>query len=166
MSNLQPFTGALIAECLRDRGVKFMTDDEGACLARFGSNNVPLGNLDVWLSPDGSDRDIFLVRAIAEMEFSEPEHAGVTRICNEWNSTRRWPKAYLRVDDDGGSGQVFLEEQLLIRGQGISKELVITFFDVVIATSLQFWEWALQEKLIGHLAADDARLKMPISTFH
>lgn len=49
----------------------------------------------------GDRREILQVRGQWNREFAIERLPELLELCNEWNADRVWPKAYLRVRDDG-----------------------------------------------------------------
>ena len=49
----------------------------------------------------GERQEILQVRGQWNREFAIERLTEVLEICNEWNAERVWPKAYVRVRDDG-----------------------------------------------------------------
>lgn len=49
----------------------------------------------------GEEGEILQVRGQWNREFAIERLTEVLELCNEWNAERIWPKAYLRVRDDG-----------------------------------------------------------------
>ena len=164
-SPLRPFNGEMIAECLRRRGNKFRRDDDGDCIAGYASPDGKVMLL-LTLQAVGSKGRVFALRAHAPMRFPSEVFDAIMRLCNEWNADRRWPKAYLRRGDDGKDGEICLEEHLLMPRCGIPEDLVETLIEVVIDSSFEFWKWAMEVKLVGHLAEDSILMFAESSAVH
>ncbi|WP_182113618.1 MULTISPECIES: YbjN domain-containing protein [unclassified Actinotalea] len=49
----------------------------------------------------GDDQEILQVRGQWNREFSIERLTEVLELCNDWNAEKIWPKAYVRVRDDG-----------------------------------------------------------------
>ena len=49
----------------------------------------------------GQKQEILQVRGVWNREFAIERLTEVLEVCNEWNADKIWPKAYVRVRDDG-----------------------------------------------------------------
>lgn len=91
---LRPLTDALIAAVLANRGYAFRTDSDGDLFGRWGDNVVYFFRL-------GTAGELLQVRTVAAPTFPIERVPALHAFCNGWNRDRLWPKAFVRVGDDG-----------------------------------------------------------------
>ena len=89
-----PVTRDRIATYLLSRGYRFLLDDDGDL------GGLWRGRL-FYFFMFGDRSEILQVRGQWNREVSIERLEEVLEACNEWNADRIWPKAYVRVRDNG-----------------------------------------------------------------
>ncbi len=90
----RPLTAERVREWLRGRGYAWFVDMDG------DTGGLWHGRMFYFLTL-GDDRQILQIRAQWNRSFSIERLTEVLDVCNTWNTERIWPKAYVRVRDDG-----------------------------------------------------------------
>ena len=89
-----PLTNERLGAWFTRHGYRYFVDDEGDV------GGVWRGRL-FYFFLFGEHQEILQVRGQWNREFAIERLPDVLEICNEWNADRIWPKAYVRVRDDG-----------------------------------------------------------------
>jgi hypothetical protein len=100
-ATLQPLTNALITAVLDGDELEYFTDsddDVGASWQEFL----------LYFFRSGDAKEILYVRATIERQFKESDLGRLYEFCNEWNDTKLWPKAFVRVNKDGDDSTVLV----------------------------------------------------------
>lgn len=93
-SAIPPISAHRIVDWLAANNYHYFVDNEGDV---GGLWNTRLFSFYLY----GDDGEILQVRGTWNREFSIERIAEVLEFCNEWNGQRVWPKAFVRVRDDG-----------------------------------------------------------------
>lgn len=83
-----------ILSWLKDQGYTFFVDSDGDIGGIWNSRLF-------YFLRFGTDLEILQVRGLWNRDLTIERIAEVLNFCNDWNTERIWPKAYLRVRDDG-----------------------------------------------------------------
>ena len=83
-----------IADYLVSRGYRFVVDDDGDLTGTWDGSRF-------WFLLLGDHEEILQIRGQWHREVAIERLEEVLDICNEWNADRIWPKAYVRVRDNG-----------------------------------------------------------------
>jgi hypothetical protein len=147
MATVEKFTRPMIERYLRSVGVKFLTDSDGDFVVQFGYSETQGCELSFYFIAGGRENEIYVIRAFSDKRIARDEWARAVMLCNQWNTERRWPKAYLQVKDPASDnyGAILLEEQIDLE-KGIHQELLDDFSNTFVVTAGSFWEWAHKEK--------------------
>lgn len=89
-----PLSAARIQQWLGRQGYSWFVDSEG------DTGGLWRGRLFYFFAL-GEDGDILQVRGQWNRTFAIERLSEVLEVCNDWNIEKVWPKAYLRVRDDG-----------------------------------------------------------------
>ena len=89
-----PLTTARLGSWFKRHGYTYFVDDEGDV------GGMWRGRL-FFFFLFGARGEILQVRGQWNREFAIERPTEVLEICNEWNADKIWPKAYVRVRDDG-----------------------------------------------------------------
>ena len=89
-----PLTRERIADYLVARGYRFVVDDDGDLTGTWDGSRF-------WFLLLGEQQEILQVRGQWHREVAIERLEEVLDVCNEWNADRIWPKAYVRVRDNG-----------------------------------------------------------------
>jgi hypothetical protein len=146
MTVVQKFTRDLIANYLRRRGLKFLVDSDGDFLVQFAYSETIGCELSMLLMAAGPRGDVYAIRLLSNKRIPKEERDRILRLCNTWNSARRWPKAYLHIPDSSpdAPGEIRLEADLCLE-KGVHQELLDDFTDTILLAGHAFWEWAHKE---------------------
>jgi hypothetical protein len=147
MAVVKQFDRSMIEEFLKSTGLRYLRDSDGDFIVQFGFD-VDRGNeMSVMLMASGNMGQIYSIYTESTTIIQPGDVDRAIRMCNTWNTEKRWPKAYLRLRQDAGRsyGRIILEGQLDVE-KGIHQELLDDFTGTIIATSNAFWEWAHREQ--------------------
>jgi hypothetical protein len=89
-----PLSTERLVGWLRDHGYSYFVDNDGDV------GGLWRGRL-FYFFCFGEHGEIFQVRGQWNRQFAIERLTEVLEICNAWNGDRLWPKAYVRVRDDG-----------------------------------------------------------------
>ncbi len=146
MAIVSQFDRSMIEQFLKSTGLRYLRDSDGDFIVQFGFD-VDRGNeMSVMLMASGNMGQIYAIYTESTTIIQPLDVERAIRMCNTWNTEKRWPKAYLRMRQDAGRsyGRIMLEGQLDLE-KGIHQELLDDFTSTIIATSNAFWEWAHKE---------------------
>lgn len=150
MPQVEQLTETLVERSIKELGLQYLKDPDGDLRVSFARDDDSGRELTAWIQREGTERHILLVRVLADHSVSKNDFARVIMLCNAWNSTRRWPSAFLYGTEGqelkvASEGQVVLEFQIDC-GKGIHSELVTDICGTTIACAHQFWTWAHGEQ--------------------
>jgi hypothetical protein len=147
MAVVQPFTRSMIEQCLRSTQTKYLKDSDGDFIVQFNYSDEIGCDFDILIMAGGKNADICSVTGRANKRIQKNDWGRAIMICNTWNKEKRWPKAYLYVQDPATStsGAVYLEQQIDL-SPGVHQELLNDFIFTTISGVISFWEWAHQEQ--------------------
>ncbi len=94
------FGRMLIEHYLRERRLVYLVGGNGELCVKF-ANGERAAVTEIVFSMEGTDGNIVVVRARSSAVFGPDQHARLTEFVDEWNRTRRWPKAFTVVGADG-----------------------------------------------------------------
>jgi hypothetical protein len=136
----------MIEKFLRSQNYRFLRDNDDDFVLQFGYDKDTDCKLSFNLMVSGKANDIYSILARSDKNVSRQEWGRVIMLCNTWNREKRWPKAYLYVQDPDSSpyGEIFLEQHFNLE-QGIHQELFNDFTSNMIVVSNLFWEWIHNE---------------------
>src|SRR6185312_13136494 len=123
MPIVRSFDRSMIESCLRTNQMKFLRDNDGDFRVEFGFDDEMGCELTISLAAAGQQHDIFSMLIFTDKRIPNWDWNRVIQVCNEWNDTRRWPKAYLHVRDTSDSTAGILLEQSIDLEHGIHQEL-------------------------------------------
>ncbi|MFN8535069.1 MAG: YbjN domain-containing protein [Dehalococcoidia bacterium] len=146
MASVERLSPELLVKYLESRRLGYERDDETDYRVEFPFDPELGCALHIWLLLGGRDRQILSVRAVGQIPIARTEFEKVLDLCNEWNSDRRWPKAYLyRRTPADDVGAIYLEENIDL-APGVHQELLEDWLDTMRSASVEFWIWAHGEK--------------------
>ncbi len=100
------------------------------------------GPLQVVISRDPSKRHL-LLHATLGVRLPEERINEAMGVCNEWNTNRIYPVAYVRqVSEDA---KVLMTKSAIETSVGMHSELLDRFIRTAIAASREFFQWAHDE---------------------
>lgn len=94
------FGRMLMEHYLRERRLVYLVAGDGELCVKF-TNSERTAVTAIVFSMEGPDGNIAVVRARTSAVFAPDQHTRLTAFVDEWNRTKRWPKAYTVVDADG-----------------------------------------------------------------
>lgn len=149
---VQPFDRDMIKAHLDQAELKYTVDDDGDYRVDFAAAEEGQPELSFWLSAEGTNDDIFVVRCVTNLGVDKTLWPQAVMACNQWNTEKRYPKAYLWVSSDPEAlfGQIRLESQYPV-GAGVIQPLIDDWIATTFGTSFGFWEWMGES---GHLASE------------
>ncbi|MEE3065256.1 MAG: YbjN domain-containing protein [Actinomycetota bacterium] len=138
------FGRMLIEHYLRERRLAYLVGGDGEFCVKL-SNNERTAVTAINSSMEGADGSTAVVRAQSTAVFWPDLHARLTEFADEWNRTRRWPKAYTVVGADGapevlGEWSWLMDSEfpseLYDRWMSIVVDAAVTLFDDLTARPL------------------------------
>ena len=150
---VQPFDRAMIQDHLERNDLKFTTDEDGDFRVDFAPVAEGGPEISVWLTAEGANEDIFVIRVVANAAIPKTSWPGIVDACNRWNQEKRYPKAFLMipVNVEELFAPVHLEGQFPMSA-GATQPMVDEFISTIIGTGFSFWQWLAEE---GILTRDD-----------
>ncbi len=142
MPSIKKFDHSLIKNFLEETNLNFLTDKEGDFTVNFAYDEELGCELSFWFIVTGSNDEIYQILVSSDKEIPKSQWARVLMLCNTWNKDKRWPKAYLHVEDmnTDTTGNILLEEQIDLE-QGIHQALLNDYTGTILSTAFQFWKW-------------------------
>jgi len=147
MPTVEKFGSSMLEKYVKKQGWKFLRDSDGDYRVAFSHDDSVGCELTLWLIAGGQKDEILMVLVSSNKRIQKNDWPRVIGLCNTWNRTRRWPKAYLHIEDPAKdvAAEIRLEGQLDLE-RGVHQELVNDFCDTIWQFSLQFWNWAHKEQ--------------------
>ncbi|MBX5457032.1 MAG: YbjN domain-containing protein [Thermogemmatispora sp.] len=147
MSDVKPFSHAMIETCLRDQKLRFLRDEDNDIVVQFRYDPDCACELTFYLMAQGEKQEIYTLLCRSSRRLGPEEWERALVLCNTWNRERRWPKSYLRSFGNNGAayGELCLEEHIDLEA-GIHQELLTSFTMTFLASSFGFWRWLHQEQ--------------------
>ena len=144
MATVSIFDQDTLERSLTSEDINFEKIDKNNYLLNFEYDNECGCEIQVILSIDGQQNEIFAVRAFTDREIPKSQWADIIMLCNSWNKMSRWPKAYLDVTAPDTVGKIVLEEQIDL-SKGIQDGLLIDYMKTAIGSAFQFYKWMHKE---------------------
>ena len=147
MATVKNFDRSMIKNYLTRKEYKFLVDSDGDFLIKFAYDPDYACQMSVYLIVTGSKQDVYSVRIMTDKRIPKSDWGKALMLCNTWNKERRWPTAYLKVNDPDRDpiGTIELNYNLDLE-QGIHQELLDDFTSIIISTGDAFWTWAHKEQ--------------------
>ena len=147
---VQPFDRDMIKNHLERNDLKHLVDQDGDLRVDFAAFDDSGYEFSVWLTAEGTNEDIFVIRALANARVPKTQWPVVTAFCNKWNMEKRYPKAFLWIPDDTEQlfGAIHLEGQFPLAA-GVTQMILDEFISTIIGTSFSFWEAVSTERLLA-----------------
>ena len=146
---ITPFERSMIKDHLDRFDLKSTVDADGDFRVEFAASEETGVDITFWLTAEGTNEDIFVVRAIGNVAVPKTIWPQVVWACNQWNLEKRYPKAYLMLppNTDELFGQVHLEGQFPLSA-GVTQPILDEFLTTIISTSFAFWEWVAENGVL------------------
>ncbi|MDO8107394.1 YbjN domain-containing protein [Isoptericola sp. b441] len=126
-----PLSAERIRAWMDGRGYAWFVDRDG------DTGGLWRGRL-YYLFALGEDQEILQIRGQWNRSFSIERLTEVLEICNTWNAEKVWPKAYLRVRDDGSVHAIC--EVATELGAGVTDEQLGQLIECGLASSGAFFD--------------------------
>ncbi len=141
------FDRRMFEQYCKSMNLKYLVDSQGNFRVGFAHDEERGCQLTVWLLAAGSTGQILAIRVESDRQIPKSDWPRAMLVCNMWNQTRRWPKAYLNVEDPQTefSATIELEHQVDLE-PGIYQELLNDMINTTIVTAFSFWSWAHKEQ--------------------
>lgn len=144
MAVVQRFTRDMIENYLRSKNLRFLRDNDGDFAVEFGYDADTGCELTFLLMAAGKQSQIYSILVRSDKHIGRADFGKMVMLCNTWNKDKRWPKAYLTVNDANTNGSILLEGQVNFE-TGIHQEFLDDFTLTIIAAAFEFWKWLHQE---------------------
>jgi putative sensory transduction regulator len=147
MDVVQRFDRSMIERFLVSTKLRYLRDNDGDFVVQFGFDTDRGNEMTFMLMTGGSQGQIYAIYGESSNVIQAQDVDRAIRMCNMWNTEKRWPKAYVRMRQDAGRsyGRIMLEGQLDLE-KGIHQELFDDYTSTIFATASSFWEWAHKEQ--------------------
>ena len=147
---------ALIREVLDSHGLLLFADPKGDFMTFWGYEPEVDTEVKIWFKLDGEDEDVYRISATGDRPLPRKAWIQATRLCNDWNSEHRWPKAsVLKLKRDNRSvAFVELNADIPVR-HGASRRMLDDFTGRVVHGTFEFFKW-LHEQHTPTLASPTA----------
>jgi len=140
---IERFSRELIAGYLDRSKLKYLRDADNDYLVLFAREGGR-ADLHVWFIAGGPNDAIYTIMCVAATPSGyDMDHW--LRVCNDWNSQKRWPKAYVSASSGTAKLNLALESHLDLEA-GVSRALFDTHTREILLGVFEFFEW-LDERL-------------------
>lgn len=144
MATVETFDRGMIKNYLEEKDLNYFEDRDGDFIVRFNYDEDWGCALDIWFIVNNS---VYKVQINSTKPIPREDWGKTMMLCNTWHQQRRWPRAYLYIEnpetDENGfiilNGNIDLEE-------GIHQELLDDWTGTIISAGFGFWKWAHQEQ--------------------
>lgn len=149
MAGIQPFERPMIQDHLERNDLKFTCDEDGDFRVDFQPFAELAPEITVWLTAEGANEDIFVVRVLANAGIPKTIWPQVVEACNKWNQEKRYPKAFLFIPEDVEAlfAPIHLEGQFPMAA-GATQPQVDEIITTIIGTGFSFWQWVMDEGIL------------------
>lgn len=146
---MQPFDREMIKDHLDRNELKYLVDQDGDFRVDFAAFDDNGFELSVWLTAEGTNEDIFVVRGLCNARVAKTLWPSVLEFCNQWNMEKRYPKAFLWIPEDTDAlfGSIHLEGQFPLPA-GVTQPILDEFISTIIGTTFSFWEAVGESRLL------------------
>jgi len=157
MGFVESFGHAMIEAFLEEDGLEYLRDRDGDFIVQFGYDEEIEGHPRFLLAASGDDQEQFCLRGDTLRRIPRSDWDRMLRLCNEWNTHYKMPKAYFEVDDPNAdaTGRVVCEQWLDL-GVGVHQELVNHLAGTFFSSCFGFWRWLDRQDAINALTDDPA----------
>jgi Putative bacterial sensory transduction regulator len=145
MPTVVPIDQSLIANYIKSRGWRYLTDSDGDMLVNF-SADAETDEWSVYFMLTGQNKDIYQLSIQSRKTYPKSQWPQIVLVCNEWNKNRRWPRAYLDIPDKEGVTETHVILDTCIDFEkGVHQELFEDFTNTILSGAMRFWKWAREE---------------------
>ncbi|HET6386261.1 MAG TPA: YbjN domain-containing protein [Armatimonadota bacterium] len=146
MAEVEPFNRAMIEKFLKANDVEYEVDEDGDLILETEADSDTGWELNIYLIVEGDAKEIFTIRGFLDPEVPSEQWDEAAHLCNTWNSTTYWPKAYLGILDreKDTTGVLVLERQIDLEA-GIHTGLFESYASQAIDGMYEFLNWAPRE---------------------
>jgi hypothetical protein len=147
---IQPFTLGTIECYLKGRNLSMWKADGNAILVFLGYDKVCDRGVRAMHFVEGKRNTVYRLRIVADRRVDVADYAKARELCDKWNASYRWPRAYLEIlnmgegEGEADSGLLALDYQLLL-DKGIHQALFNDLVSDAQATSWDFWKMAREQ---------------------
>ena len=144
---VQPFTLETIERHLRGKELTYWKNGKNMCLVFLGYDKDSDRCVRIMHFVEGKRDTVYRLHVVADRRVEAGDYAKARELCNQWNDTYRWPRAFLEVpslpEGDGlpGSGLLAMDYQMQLE-KGIHQALFDDMVGNAISTSYDFWKMA------------------------
>lgn len=147
MPTVQKLSPEMVEAFLASIGWRYLRDKDSNFEVQFSYQEDIECALRFSLLLQGRNRDIYYLRMRSDKYVKRSDWPRYMYLVNRWNSERRWPKAYLEIQDPATSqrGEIILEQQMDLE-QGIHQELLDDYTNTIFFGCYEFWKWITEEE--------------------
>lgn len=152
---VRPFGRDMLVDHLERCAPEYDDNDDGDLHLGFKIFESDDHVLNVWLTAEGANEDILVVRAVANLAVPKTLWPHVMSVCNAWNKDKRFPKAFLQVPEDVDAlwGTIHLEGQFPLSA-GCTQPMVDEMVSTTISTAFAFWQEVAEQRLLDDPSID------------
>ncbi len=145
MAIVKTFNRAMIENYLREKDLNYFQDRDGDFQLRWSYDEECGCQLTVWFLLFNDS--VYQITIVSDKQIPRQDWGKTMLLCNTWNQERRWPKAFLYIEnpETDKQGSINLREAIDLQ-EGVHQELFDDWTTTVISASFAFWKWAHQEK--------------------
>lgn len=141
---LDRFVRRAVERALTDTGFTYRTDDDGDYIVEFEYDQIADCILDFAFVVTTQKISTLDLLCHSDKDFTTKNLHALINLCNQWNSMRRWPKAYVIQKNNSVDkevyGKIVLENSLSIQDE-VNYAIILRAIQVFAKTSFEFWEW-------------------------
>ena len=140
MNTVQHFNRGMLKSYLKSNGLHYLRDQDNDFVINFSGDDEIGCDLAVWLITSSNNADVLDIMIEGQKPIPKAQWGQALTVCNEWNKSTRWPKAFLQVNDPSKDtvGKILLKEAIDLE-KGVHQELLDDYIDTSVSASIQFW---------------------------
>lgn len=147
---IQPFTAETLQAHFRNKNLTYLRNDEGLFLVFMGYDKPSDRRVQIIHSVEGKRNSVYRLRIVADRRVDAKDYTLARELCNTWNDSFRWPRAFLEIPSLGegegepDSGLLVMDYQLLL-DKGIHQALFDDLVESAVSASWDFWKMAREK---------------------
>lgn len=144
---VQKFNREMLKRYVTQHKLAYLTDRDGDTVLEFGYQDNWDCELKIFLIATGRDKDVYHLLAVSTKRIGRNKWEHTQQLCNSWNNERRWPRAFLQVNDPAQdrTGTIQLDQHYNLES-GIHQKLLDDLTSTFVSGVSQFWEWAHEKQ--------------------
>lgn len=149
-SAARPFAPAMLEAFLARYNYKYLVSPRnGDIVIRFDYDDVADACLTATFFVAGEPKEAYQITVENTLRVPRADWDRYTALCNRWNATHVWPKAFLEIPKAGHETTTVTLEMAIPLAAGIHQELLEEVSRSALTSSVAFWHWIKDEDRRG-----------------